>query len=210
MTTKDIRIIIFEDNNDLRQSLKLLLETDPYCKVIGDFDNCVKAKILTESLQPDVVVMDIDMPNMTGIEGVRLVKEAKPNTEVIMNTVFEDDERLFAALCAGASGYLLKKHSNSKIIAAVHDVIQGGAPVSPGIARRMMTFFQKKRIDYGLTPREIEMLSWLIKGYSYKMIAETCHLSVETVKTHLKNIYLKLHVNCATEAVAKALQEGIV
>jgi DNA-binding NarL/FixJ family response regulator len=156
MTTKDIRIILFEDNTDLRQSLKLLLETDPYCKVVGDFDNCVKAKMLTESLQPDVVVMDIDMPSMTGIEGVRLVKAAKPNTEIIMNTVFEDDERLFAAFCAGASGYLLKKHSSPRIVAAVHDVIQGGTPLSPGIARRMLSFFQKKRVDYGLTPREIE------------------------------------------------------
>jgi DNA-binding NarL/FixJ family response regulator len=210
MTSNNIRILLFEDNADLRQSLRLLLETDPYCKVVGDFDNCVKAHSLTEALQPDVVLMDIDMPNMTGIEGVRLVKAAKPSTEIIMNTVFEDDDRLFAAFCAGASGYLLKKHSSPRIVAAVHDVIQGGTPLSPGIARRMLSFFQRKRVDYGLTPREIEILAWLVKGFSYKMIAETGHLSVETVKTHVKNIYLKLHVNCATEAVAKALQEGIV
>jgi DNA-binding NarL/FixJ family response regulator len=118
-----IRIIIFEDNDALRQSLKLLLETDPSCHVVGDFNICVNAKNLVQKLQPDVVVMDIDMPSMTGIEGVRLVKEAKPDTEVIMNTVFEDDDRLFAAFCVGATGYILKKHSNQRIIAAVHDVI---------------------------------------------------------------------------------------
>lgn len=207
---QSIRIVLFEDNEALRQSLRLLLETDPYCKIVGEYNNCVDAKKITKNLQPDVVIMDIDMPSMTGIEGVRLVKEAKPNTEIIMNTVFEDDDRLFAAFCAGASGYLLKKHSNQRIIAAVHDVIQGGTPLSPGIARRMLSFFHKKKTDYNLTVRETEVISWLVKGYSYKMIAETCHLSVETIKTHLKNIYLKLHVNCATEAVAKALKEGIV
>lgn len=210
MNDQTIRIVLFEDNEALRQSLKLLLETDAYCKVVGDFGNCLDAKKITQTLQPDVVLMDIDMPSMTGIEGVSLVKNAKPNTEIIMNTVFEDDERLFAAFCAGASGYLLKKHSSLKVVAAVHDVIQGGTPLSPGIARRMLSFFHKKKTDYGLTSREVEVLSWLVKGYSYKMIAETCHLSVETIKTHLKNTYLKLHVNCATEAVAKALKEGIV
>ena len=210
MNKQYIRILLFEDNEPLRQSLKLLLETDLYCQVVGDFGNCDKAKTLVHDLQPDVVIMDIDMPNMTGIEGVRLVKQAKPNTEVIMNTVFEDDDRLFAAFCAGASGYLLKKLSSPKIIAAVYDVIQGGTPLSPGIARRILAFFQKKKTDYSLTPREIEVLGWLVKGYSYKMIAETCHLSVETIKTHLKNIYLKLHVNCATEAVVKAIRENIV
>jgi DNA-binding NarL/FixJ family response regulator len=205
-----IRILLFEDNDALRQSLKLLLETDETCSVVGDFSNCVEAKALVKKLQPDVVVMDIDMPSMTGIEGVRLVKEAKPDTEVIMNTVFEDDDRLFAAFCAGATGYILKKHSNQRIISAVQDVIQGGTPLSPGIARRMLQFFQKKTVDYNLTPREIEVLGWLVKGYSYKMIAEVCFLSVETIKTHLKNIYTKLHVNCATEAVVKALREGII
>ncbi len=205
-----IRILLFEDNNPLRHSLKLLLETDNTCQVVGDFDVCTDAKNLTHKFQPDVVIMDIDMPSMSGIEGVRLVKEAKPNTEIIMNTVFEDDDRLFAAFCAGATGYLLKKHSNQRIVSAVHDVIQGGTPLSPGLARRMLSFFQKKKVDYGLTPRETEVLSWLVKGYSYKMIADTCFLSVETIKTHLKNIYTKLHVSCATEAVAKALREGIV
>lgn len=210
MANKDIRIVLFDDNDQLRQSLKMLLETDPYCKVVGSFDNCTKAKSITQTLKPDIVFMDIDMPNMTGIEGISLVKEAKPNTEIIMNTVFEDDERLFAAFCAGATGYLLKKHSTTKIIAAVYDVIQGGTPLSPGIARRMLSFFQKKKTDYKLTPREIDVLNWLVKGYSYKMIAETCQLSFETVKSHLKNIYTKLQVNCATEAVAKALKEGII
>jgi DNA-binding NarL/FixJ family response regulator len=210
MNDRTIRIVLFEDNEELRQSLHLLLETDPYCKVVGEYSNCVDAKKITQFLQPDVVLMDIDMPSMSGIEGVRLVKEAKPDTEIIMNTVFEDDERLFAAFCAGASGYLLKKHASPKIVNAVHDVIQGGTPMSPGIARRMLSFFHKKKTDYGLTNREIDVLGWLVKGYSYKMIAESCHLSLETIKTHLKNIYLKLHVNCATEAVVKALQEGIV
>lgn len=207
-----IVILLFDDNHNLRQSLRLLLELEPEFRVAGDFPTCENAFALTQSLRPDVVVMDIDMPGMDGIQGTRQVKAAKPNTEVIMHTVFEDDERLFAAFCAGASGYLLKTHSPLRLPEAIREALQGGLPASPGIARRILRFLQKNAVktDYGLTARETEVLGWLVKGYSYKMIADACFLSIETIKSHLKNVYVKLHVSCATEAVAKALKEGIV
>jgi DNA-binding NarL/FixJ family response regulator len=189
-----------------------LLELEPEFRVAGDFPSCENAFSLAQSLQPDVVVMDIDMPGVDGIEGTRRIKSAKPNTEVIMHTVFEDDERLFAAFCAGASGYLLKTHSPLRLPDAIREAMQGGLPASPGIARRILRFLQQntERTDYGLTARETEVLGWLVKGYSYKMIADACFLSIETIKSHLKNVYVKLHVSCATEAVAKALKERIV
>lgn len=207
------RILIFEDNENFRQSLQLLLAKEPSYSVVGSYDNCISAYAIVQLYKPDVVLMDIDMPGMSGIKGVRLVKEAKPDTQIIMHTVFEDDENLFASFCAGADGYLLKKHSLTKLIAAIGDVLSGGAPLSAGIARRVLAHFQKPLApapSYSLTAREKEILTWLIKGYSYKMIAATCKLSTETVKSHLKNIYAKLHVSCGTEAVAKALQENIV
>lgn len=206
------RILLFDDNENLRQSVKMLLESDSNNEVVGQYSNPSDARTIVAATQPDVVVMDIDMPQMNGIEGIKLVKEARPETEVIMFTVFEDDERLFKSICAGASGYILKMNSLSRLSDAIKDVCQGGSPMSPGIARRVIQHFQQPapKNHYALTPREKEILQLLAKGFSYKMIANSCSLSNETVKTHLKNIYQKLQVNCGTEAVAKALRERIV
>jgi DNA-binding NarL/FixJ family response regulator len=205
------KIVIFEDNDRLRESLAFLLKMNNY-DVVGDFNQCGEAETITRVYKPDVVLMDIDMPGETGIKGVSLVKEASPETSVIMYTVFEDDEKLFQCLCAGANGYLLKKTPPAKLFDAIQEVLEGGAPMSPSIAQKVLSTFRKKESSntYNLTPREIEVLQWLVKGYSIKLIAAEMNLAFDTIRSHLKNIYQKLHVNCGKEAIAKALGERIV
>lgn len=206
-----LRIVIFEDNDKLRESLVFLLKNTGDYEVAGDYDNCVDAGNITRRYRPDVVLMDIDMPGVSGIKGVSLVKEARPDTAVIMFTVFEDDEKLFQCLCAGAGGYLLKKISPSRLFDAIHEVMEGGAPMSPSIARKVLGSFQHGKVNqYSLTTRELEVLTMLTKGYSTKMIAAGLAVSFETARSHLKNIYTKLHVNCGKEAISKALKEHIV
>lgn len=157
-------------------------------------------------------MMDIDMPGISGIEGVKQVKEARPQTAVIMYTVFEDDEKLFACLCAGANGYLLKKTPPARLFDAIEEVLEGGAPMTPSIASKVIASFQKKagHQKYDLSARELEVLQLLLKGHSTKIIAATLYISFETVRSHLKNIYNKLHVNCGKEAIAKVLNERIL
>jgi len=205
------RIIIFEDNDRLRESLSYLLSMNNY-KVVGDFNQCTEAANIVRVNEPDVVLMDIDMPMESGIKGVKAIKEARPATAVIMYTVFEDDDKLFECLCAGANGYLLKKTPPAKLFDAIQEVLEGGAPMSPTIARKVLNSFQtsKEANKYQLSPREIEVLQWLAKGYSIKLIAAEMFLAFDTVRSHLKNIYQKLHVNCGKEAIAKALSERIV
>jgi DNA-binding NarL/FixJ family response regulator len=204
-------IILFEDNERLRESLSYLLKMNGY-EVAGDYNNCNDAATIVRVYAPDVVLMDIDMPGASGITGVKMIKEARPETAVIMYTVFEDDERLFQCLCAGANGYLLKKTAPAKLFEGIQDVLDGGAPMSPSIAKRVLGTFQSKQESnkYHLTPREIEVLQWLVKGYSIKVIAAEMFLAFDTIRTHLKNIYQKLHVNCGKEAIAKVLGEKII
>lgn len=205
------KIAIFEDNDRLRESLAYLLKMNNY-DVVGDYNQCNDAANIVRVYQPDVVLMDIDMPGESGIKGVALIKEARPTTSVIMYTVFEDDEKLFQCLCAGANGYLLKKTPPAKLFDAIQEVLEGGAPMSPSIARKVLNTFKARpeSNNYMLSPREIEVLQWLIKGYSIKIIASEMNLAFDTVRSHLKNIYQKLHVNCGKEAIAKALNERIV
>jgi DNA-binding NarL/FixJ family response regulator len=204
--------IIFEDNDRLRESLVYLLNSDKRYTVVYDSNNCEHAASLTKIHQPDIVLMDIDMPGISGIEGVKLVKESRPETAVIMYTVFEDDEKLFACLCAGANGYLLKKTPPARLFDAIEEVLEGGAPMNPSIASRVIASFKKKQGNqkYDLSPRELEVLQLLLKGHSTKIIAATLFISFETVRSHLKNIYNKLHVNCGKEAIAKVLNERIL
>lgn len=206
-----IKIAIFEDNDALRESLVYLLKNASGYEVVGDYNNCLEAGTIARVYEPDVVLMDIDMPEQNGIQGVRIVKEARPQTSVIMYTVFEDDEKLFQCLCAGANGYLLKKTSPSLLFEAIQQVAEGGAPMSPSIARKVLNSFQhSKPRQYQLSSREVEVLQLLSKGYSAKMIAAELSISFDTARFHLKNIYSKLHVNCGKEAIAKALSEHIV
>jgi len=206
------RIAIFEDNDRLRETLTYLLQMNDY-EVVGDYGRCDEAGTIARVYKPDVVLMDIDMPGESGIQGVRMIKEARPDTAVIMYTVFEDDDKLFQCLCAGANGYLLKKTSPARLFDAIQEVLEGGAPMSPVIARKVLLSFQSPvagNNKYDLSPREIEVLQWLAKGYSIKSIAAEMTLAFDTVRSHLKNIYRKLHVNCGKEAIAKAISERIV
>ena len=206
-------IVIFEDNARLRQSLKVLLEGVEGYKVCGDYEDCSDAAAIVDEQKPDVVIMDIDMPGVDGIEGLRVIKERAPNTYIVMHTVFEDEERLFKCLCSGANGYILKNTSFITLLDAIDNVLHGGAPLSPPIAKKVLQSFQSSpagRLKYNLSERETEILKYLVKGYSYKMIAGTCFISMDTVRGHIRNIYAKLHVNCGREAVVIALRDNIV
>lgn len=206
-----ISIIIFEDNDRLRQSLAYLLQSVEEYEVLGDYHHCGDAATLTRVYKPDVVLMDIDMPGESGIKGVTMVKEARPETAVIMYTVFENEEKLFQCLCAGANGYLLKKTAPEKLFEAIREVMEGGAPMSPSIAKKVIGSFQSVTTTktYGLTERELQVLQHLAKGYSTKLMAAELEIGFNTVRSHLKNIYAKLHVNCGKEAIAKILGERI-
>lgn len=206
-----ISLVLFEDNDRLRESLVFLLNNTEGFSVLADYNNCNDAASAVRIYKPDVVLMDIDMPGKTGMEGVRMVKEAMPVTAVIMFTVFEDEDKLFECLCAGANGYMLKKTPPGKLFEAIQEVKDGGAPMSPSIARKVLNSFKHtKSTQYNLTPRELDVLQLLIKGYSSKMIAAELIISFDTARSHLKNIYTKLHVNCGKEAISKALIERIL
>jgi DNA-binding NarL/FixJ family response regulator len=210
----EYRLLIYEDNARLRQSLEQLLGEGSGFVVAGAFPDCNNVIDQIEIYYPDLVIMDIDMPGMTGIEGVRLIRSQFPDVKVIMYTVFYDDARIFDCICAGADGYLLKNTSPLKLIQSLHELMEGGAPMSPLIAQKVFQFFRKKEepahIEFGLTIREKEILEYLVQGNSYKMIASHCSISLDTVRKHLKNVYHKLHVQCGTEAVVKAIKHKIV
>jgi two-component system, NarL family, response regulator LiaR len=190
-----IKVAIYEDNDSLRESLCIVL------------NNCTINA-------PDVILMDVDMPGISGIEASALVTKAFPKTNILILTVFEDQEKLFNALQSGASGYLLKKSKIIEIIEAIHDIYKGGSPMTPAIARKVLDFFSKPQNqpnpEEKLSERELDILKCLVAGDSYKMIASNCFISMGTVRSHINNIYKKLHVNSKSEAVVKALKERLV
>lgn len=212
-----INVVIYEDNQELRESLKQLIDAEKDMKCIASFSTCIQCRSDVQTLMPHVVMMDIDLPGMNGIEGVKQIRSVSPEVHVIMLTVFDDNHRVFEAVCAGATGYLLKRTPDEKIIEAIRDVQTGGAPMTSRIARQVLQLFSGRESreitatsDYQLTKRETETLSWLVKGYSYKMIAEKMEVSIDTVRAHIKKIYEKLHVHSMNEAVAKAINQKIV
>jgi DNA-binding NarL/FixJ family response regulator len=210
---ENIRVLIFEDNDDFRQGLVQLLNFSEGYDLIQAYSDANDSLNAVAIHQPDVILMDIDMPGMSGTDAVRRIKKAYPQAEIIMITVFENEEHVFEAIKAGANGYLLKKSSPVKILEAIKEAKEGGAPMSASIARKVIAFFSQqnkvKSADYDLSNREKEVLKSLVAGNSYKMIAAELSISVETVRSHIKKIYEKLHVNSNTEAVAKALREGL-
>lgn len=212
MSVKPVKIILFEDDDQLRQLLVMLFTDGNRFTIVGDYADCRKCDHYVLRDEPDVVVMDIDMPGKSGIDGVRMIKEARPETNVVMYTMFEDDDKLFQSLCAGANGYILKKMEPDRLEDAIMEVVHGGAPMSPSIARKVLRSFQgsRKIKDYDLSKREKEILQLLIEGFPTKQIASELFIAFDTVRTHLRNIYTKLHVNCGKEAIAKALRERIV
>ncbi len=205
-------MVIFEDNERLRQSMELLMGSDEGFLVVGSYGNFAQLSTVLAQQKPDIAMVDIDMPEMSGIEAVKVIKEICPNCRVLMFTVFDDDDRIFQSICNGADGYILKNTSPVRIVQALQELSGGGTPMSPFIAHRIFQHFRKSSTtsDYNLTAREQEILKLLVKGNSYKMIAAACFISLDTVKKHLKNIYVKLHVSCGTEAVAKALKDKII
>ncbi len=210
-----ITLIIFEDRQNLRDSLKLLVESEEQFRLLAMYPNCKNADKHVLAHQPDVVLMDIDMPEINGIEGVKMIKAVRPDTQIIMLTVFDDDEKIFESIKAGADGYLLKKSISVELINAIYNASVGGASISPGVATKVLNAFrlkssQQKRETFSLSKREQEVLELLTKGYSYKKIAADLFVSIDTIGSHIKNIYSKLHVNSAPEAVAKALKYKIV
>jgi DNA-binding NarL/FixJ family response regulator len=210
-----IKVAVFEDNKHLRESLYYLINGTDGFSCIGAFADSNDILFQLKRTLPDVVLMDIEMPGMNGIEAVKIIKQNFPLVQVLMQTIFHDDDNIFNAICAGASGYILKTTSPAGYIEAIKDVYNGGSPMTGSIARRVLELFQKNIIpsanhDYQLTPKEKEILQQLVKGKSFKMIADIIGVSYETVRTHMKNIYTKLHVNSNTEAVSKALNEKII
>lgn len=210
---KAIQILIYEDNDLLRESLKNMLMTEENISVLGDFKNPVEVEKHIMLYHPDVILMDIDMPLMSGIDAVKKVRLHDKTISIIMLTVFDDNEHVFEAICAGASGYLLKKHISTRLSESISEALDGGAPMSPSIARMVITSMHRKTQQpnpYQLSNRESEVLASLSKGNSYKLIAAEYSISIDTVRSHIKKIYEKLHVHSQTEAVSKAINEGLV
>jgi DNA-binding NarL/FixJ family response regulator len=214
----NLRVTIFDDNKNIRDSISLLLEAVSGFSVVGSYCHVLDCVDDVRESNPDVVLMDIEMPGMTGIEAVGILKKNFPHIQVLMQTVFEDDERVFDSICAGASGYILKNQLNTKLVDALKELQFGGSPMSPSIARKVLNKMQsvsqhirpEAPPDYQLTPREKEVLACIVNGLAYKMIADQLHISYETVRSHVKKIYEKLHVASLTEAVAKAINQKIV
>lgn len=213
-----LRITIFDDNKNIRESISMLLNTEPDFELVGSFAHVLDCVRDIKESKPDVVLMDIEMPGMTGIEAVKEIRKEFPHIQILMQTVFEDDDRVFDSICSGASGYILKNFLNTKLVDAIRELQYGGSPMSPSIARKVLNKMQsvssvikpEQAPDYHLTAREKEVLSCLVNGLSYKMIGADLTISYETVRSHVKKIYEKLHVASLTEVVAKAINQRIV
>lgn len=204
-------VLIYEDNDLLRESIVSLLSLSEKFVVGGSFGNVLDIRSQVQSIKPVCIIMDIDMPGMSGIEAVAMLRKEHNDIPVIMLTVFDDNVHVLTAIQAGATGYLLKKHISTKLYDSIEEALTGGAPMSPAIARMVINSIQKKDENpYLLTAREKDILTSLSQGNSYKMIAANLAISLETVRTHIKKIYEKLHVHSQTEAVSKAIHEKLV
>lgn len=197
-----IKVFIYDDNEARRDSLKALIDLTPEMEYTGAAADCSNAVDDMDTYRPDVVLMDINMPNVNGMEGLRLIKQKFPYIRVLMQTVFDDSEKVFNSIRNGASGYILKKDPPQRILQAIHEVNEGGAVMNPGIAQKVIDFFKPKQLENPLSEREKEVLTLLAEGLSYKMVADRLGLSFHTINTHAKNIYEKLHVASLGEAIA--------
>lgn len=209
-----IRVSIYEDNDSLRKSLSHLIMGTESMLLAGAWPDCSTVLQNCSEAETDVILMDIDMPGISGIEATAMVKKQFPAINVLIFTVFEDRNRVFEALCAGATGYLLKKSGAVQIIEAITELYHGGSPMTGEIARMVLQFFSKalpaQDNEYAISSRELDILKCLVRGDSYKMIADSCFISIGTVRTHINSIYKKLHVNSKSEAVVKAMKERLV
>jgi DNA-binding NarL/FixJ family response regulator len=209
-----IKIAVYDDNKARRESLQAFLLLTPGFEAVGSFENCDHIADDIKANQPDVILMDIEMPGTDGISGVAIAKKYFPNVKVIMQTAFDDDDKVFAALQAGAEGYILKNASVAQITQSIDDVMKGGASMSPSIALKVMRYFnnqQKKPVsEYNLTSKETEVLGYLSQGLSYKMVADKIGISYFTVNNHVKKIYEKLQVHSLSEAVSLMNRRSIL
>ena len=210
-----IKVVVVEDNDSIREGLKVLINGTEEYDCAACFSDCESMLRNIKKLNPDVLLMDIGLPGMNGIEGIKKVKLIIPELAILILTIYEENDLIFDALCAGACGYLVKKTPPSRLLEAIREVHDGGAPMSSHIARKVIDFFQKKPVssqksNYDLTPREKEILSGLVDGHNFKAIADSLFISIETVRFHFRNIYKKLHVHSQSEAVAKAIKEGLI
>jgi RNA polymerase sigma factor (sigma-70 family) len=208
-----MRIAVFEDNLRYREGLEMLIVTTPDMELCGSFEDTHRLLQKIEALQPDVVLMDINIPGVNGIDAVKIIKDKYPNIHICMQTVFEEDDKIFASLCNGASGYILKSSTPEKVVQAIREVAEGGSFFSASVARKVLNSFQNNAITTGfvqLSDREKEILKCLVEGMSYKLIADKLIISYETVHSHIKKIYEKLHVNSKSEAVVKAIRHKLI
>lgn len=209
-----ISVALVEDNKDLRIGTAYVLRAAQQFEVVGAYETAEELIDSYDDIQPEVIIMDIELPGMNGIEATRQIKIAHPNVQIVILSVFEDDENVFQAICAGACGYITKPVLPDRLHDIVEQAFGGSSPMSPHIARRVLEMFKQyippPKSDYNLTQREIEVLDYLIQGFDNKSIAEKLFLSTFTIRAHIRNIYDKLHVHSKSQAVAKALKERLV
>lgn len=209
-----IRVVIIEDVREVREGLTMLIDGTSGFRCAGSYRTMEDALKGIGGSAPDVILTDIGLPGMDGVEGTRRLRDRFPEVPVLALTVYDDDDNVFNAICAGASGYLLKNTTPARLLQSLKEVVQGGAPMSPDVARRVITLFREfrppERASYRLTPQETELLKLMVDGHHYKTAADAMGISTSTVSFHLKNIYGKLQVHSKTEAVAKALRERLL
>ena len=209
-----IKILIYEDNPQLREGLTMLINGSEGFEVLAAYKNCNNVIDEVQAWKPDVILMDIDMPGTNGIEGLKQIRAVGSEVKILMLTVFDDNKNVFDAIKAGASGYILKKTAPARLLEYIAEAASGGAPMTSSIATQVLKMFSESNKDsgedYNLSDREKQVLSLLVNGYSYKMIASEMIISIDTVRSHIKKIYEKLHVNSKSEAVAKAFKDKIV
>ena len=203
------RIVIVEDNDAVREGFSLIINSVSNYYVVNSYDNAEDAIKNLKKDAPEIILMDLELPGMNGIEAIGVIKKSNPGIELIVNTIYENSELVFQALCAGASGYITKNTSHSELLDAIDEVINGGAPMSSKIAKMVVNSFQKNP-NSPLSSRETQVLELLSKGKSYSMIAQELFITKETAKSHIKNIYSKLQVNSKSEAIAKATKEKLI
>jgi len=210
----DIKVLLVEDQRDVREGLFALINGSTGFHCLGAFRTMEEALRAVDKELPDVVLTDVGLPGMSGIDGTRILKQTHPELPVVALTVYDDDEDVFSALCAGATGYLLKNTPPAKLLESLREVVSGGAPISPEIALRVIRLFREfsppPRASYRLTQQEVELLKLIVNGHTYKTAAYDLGISISTVSFHLQNIYNKLQVHSKTEAVAKALRDRLV
>ena len=210
---RTIKVAIVEDQREIREGMAQLIGATPGYRCTGAYASMEEAIEKLPKNLPDLLLSDIGLPGMDGIKGVSILKERHPGLTILMLTVYDDNERIFDALCAGASGYLLKKTPWVKLVESLKEAVEGGSPMSPEVARRVINLFREikppREAEYELTPHEVRLLRMLVEGHSYKTAASELHVSVNTIKFHLRHIYDKLQVHTKSEAVAKALRHGL-